>query len=95
MPFRQSPSTHTPYSIIAFDKDGNERKDDPDGSNGLMSQRLIAELAQSNPTDVFIFSHGWMGDLEPLPISTTAGSTRWPAWPRMPRAWARRSGPCG
>ena len=37
MPFRQSPGTHTPYSIIAFDKSGAERKDDPDGSNGVMS----------------------------------------------------------
>ena len=63
MPFRQSPSTHTPYSIIAFDKNGTERKDDPDGSNGVMSQRVLVELAQAGPTDIFLFSHGWMGDL--------------------------------
>ena len=63
MPFRQSPSTHTPYSIIAFDQNGAERKDDPDGSNGLMSQRVLAEMSRATPTDIFLFSHGWMGDL--------------------------------
>src|SRR3954469_20004740 len=63
MPFRQSPSTHTPYSIIAFDQNGSERNDDSDGSNGLMSQRLLAEMSRATPTDIFIFSHGWMGDL--------------------------------
>jgi hypothetical protein len=63
MPFRQSPDRHTPYSIIAFDKDGIERQDDPDGSKGLMSQRLIPELAQAPPTDIFLFTHGWKGDL--------------------------------
>jgi phosphatidylserine/phosphatidylglycerophosphate/cardiolipin synthase-like enzyme len=63
MPFRQSPSTHTPYSIIAFDKGGVERKDDHDGTNGLMSKRVLTELVQNAPTDVFVFSHGWRGDV--------------------------------
>jgi hypothetical protein len=63
MPFRQSPSTHTPYSIIAFDKEGAERRDDPDGINGVMTKRLIGEAVASSPTDVFLFSHGWKGDI--------------------------------
>ncbi len=63
MPFRQSPSTHTPYTIVAFDKSGAERRDDPDGTNGVISARVLAELAQNAPTDVFVFSHGWRGDI--------------------------------
>lgn len=63
MPFRQSPSTHTPYTIIAFDKEGRERREDPDGDNGSMSKRLLAEAVPSSPTDVFLFSHGWKGDV--------------------------------
>src|SRR5688572_11642928 len=63
MPFRQSPNAHTPYSIIAFDKEGAERRDDPNGTNGLMSARLIEEARKSTPTDIFLFSHGWKGDL--------------------------------
>ena len=43
--------------LIAFDADGRERTDDPDG---LMSQRA-AELLGTEPiTDVFVPSHGWM-----------------------------------
>lgn len=63
MPFRQSPSTFTPYSIVAFDKNGVERQDDPDGSSGAMSKRLLSEISTSSPTDIFLFSHGWRGDV--------------------------------
>lgn len=73
MPFGQSPSTHTPYSIVAFEKDGVERRDDPDGSDGLMSQRLVAEIAQAPPTDIFLFSHGWKGDI----VSATSQYNLW------------------
>ncbi len=51
------------YYLIAFDAEGNERQDDPDG---LMSQHLIDALKNSTQpiTDVFIFSHGWLGDIQ-------------------------------
>ena len=63
MPFRQTPATHTPYVIIAFDKKGVERTDDPDGIGGVISKRILSELQQSPPTDLFVFSHGWQGDM--------------------------------
>ncbi len=63
MPFRKTPKTGTPYSLVAFDPNGSERSDDPDGMNGVLSQRLLADLKASPPTNVFLFSHGWRGDL--------------------------------
>jgi len=48
------------YYLLAFDKDGKERSDDPEG---LMSQKLVNTLTQEPITDVFIFSHGWLGDV--------------------------------
>jgi hypothetical protein len=48
------------YYLIAFDGSGRERTDDPDG---LMSRRAAATVEQEPITDVFIFSHGWLGDL--------------------------------
>lgn len=51
------------YYLIAFDAEGNERQDDPDG---LISQQLIEALKNSAQpiTDVFLFSHGWLGDVQ-------------------------------
>ncbi len=63
MPFRQTPDTHTPYALIAFDKSGVERTDDPNGLQGRLSTRLLNDLSTSAPTDVFLFSHGWRGDM--------------------------------
>ncbi len=48
------------YYLIAFDKNGKERTDD---SEGLMSQKVAEILDQEPITDVFIFSHGWLGDV--------------------------------
>ncbi len=45
------------YYLVAFDKDGNEQE------GGEMSQKLVDVLANESITDVFIFSHGWMGDV--------------------------------
>ncbi|MGD1805244.1 hypothetical protein ACP6PL_07355 [Dapis sp. BLCC M126] len=45
------------YYLVAFDKDGNELED------GKMSQELVKVVASEQITDVFIFSHGWMGDV--------------------------------
>ncbi|MCP3998448.1 MAG: hypothetical protein GY722_25785 [bacterium] len=48
------------YYLIAFDSDGRERSDDPDG---MMSDLIAAELAAGRTTDVYILSHGWRGDI--------------------------------
>jgi len=51
------------YYLIAFDADGKERNDDPDGLKGLMSPVVLKELSDNPITDVFLMSHGWMGDV--------------------------------
>jgi hypothetical protein len=59
MPFQKVPGTGFSYGLMSYDRDGQERTDDP---AGLMSERLI-ERAQREPiTDIFFFSHGWHGD---------------------------------
>jgi len=60
MPFRLIPGAHTQYGLLSFDAQGAERRDDPDG---LMSERLRELAAAGDVTNVFIFSHGWMGDV--------------------------------
>ena len=63
MPFRNIPQTQHQYALIAFDSAGNERRDDPDGVDGVISGRILKQAAQDKPTHVFLFSHGWKGDL--------------------------------
>ncbi|MBX9253025.1 hypothetical protein H1Q63_03470 [Desmonostoc muscorum CCALA 125] len=60
MPIETIPNTNLRYYLIAFDADGNERQDDPDG---LMSAQVIDILTTEPISDVFIFSHGWLGDI--------------------------------
>jgi hypothetical protein len=60
MPFRLIPDTNTRYGLLSFDAHGAERRDDPDG---VMSERLRELAAAGDVTNVFIFSHGWMGDV--------------------------------
>jgi pimeloyl-ACP methyl ester carboxylesterase len=64
------PGTSTPYYLIAFDADGRERTDDPDG---LMSMRALDAMRSENATDVFLLSHGWKGDIP-------AARTQYGAW---------------
>lgn len=54
------PRTSHRYYLIAFDADGRERTDDPDG---LMSERTLDALRTEMFTDVFVLSHGWKGDI--------------------------------
>src|SRR5579859_6881658 len=60
MMFEAVHGTNLSYYLIAFDDKGQERTDDPDG---LMSQVVVDILKKEPITDVFIFSHGWMGDI--------------------------------
>jgi pimeloyl-ACP methyl ester carboxylesterase len=63
MPFKTIPNTNVTYALIAFDGDGRERSDDPQGANGLMTARILQEAAVNPPTHIFFFSHGWKGDV--------------------------------
>ncbi len=64
MPFQITPKTQTHYKLIAFSKDGTERGGDPDAGADLLSKRVIDNLKASPTTDVFLFSHGWRGDVD-------------------------------
>jgi len=60
MPIEKVPNTSLNYYLIAFDKDGNER-DEADGKK--LSEQIFTALANESITDVFLMSHGWMGDI--------------------------------
>jgi hypothetical protein len=53
------PGSDGPYHLVAFDAAGVERPED----TGPYSRELTALLARETPTDVFVLSHGWMGDV--------------------------------
>src|SRR5690242_17413114 len=57
------------YYLIAYDAQGKERTDDPDG---LMSQRVLEVLQNEPVTDVFLMSHGWQGDIPAARAQYTA-----------------------
>ena len=60
MPVRTIPGTEIKYWLLSFDAAGLERSDDPEG---IVSQRLL-EIAANEPiTNIFLFSHGWRGDI--------------------------------
>lgn len=60
MSIESVPGTDLRYFLVAFDADGKERADDPDG---LMSARVLEALRTGPATDVFLISHGWKGDI--------------------------------
>jgi hypothetical protein len=60
MPIETTPGTGSKYHLIAFDAQGNERTDDPDG---LMSDKILTALHAAPVTDIFFLSHGWQGDI--------------------------------
>jgi hypothetical protein len=53
------PGREDRYHLVAFDAAGNERPE----TTGPYSRVLAALLAREAPTDVFVLSHGWMGDV--------------------------------
>lgn len=61
MPIEELPDTELRYYLIAFDKLGQERTDDPDG--GRLSERVLSDISSQPPSDVFLISHGWKGDV--------------------------------
>ncbi len=60
MPIKPVHGTSLKYYLMAFNAAGNERDDDPEGK---MSQKILDVLSTEPITDVFIFSHGWLGDV--------------------------------
>jgi hypothetical protein len=61
MPFQNVCETGTPYGLISFDDDGRERTDDPAG--GIFSKVLLEKARKEQPSHIFLFSHGWKGDM--------------------------------
>lgn len=50
------------YDLVCFDSGGDERPDDPSGRMSDLVLRTLA-AADAGVTDVFLLSHGWMGDV--------------------------------
>ena len=73
MPFRTIPNTTTEYALLSFDADGRERTDDPQGVGGRLSRAILDRARASAPSHVFLFSHGWQGDV----ASATDQYDRW------------------
>jgi hypothetical protein len=63
MPIRPLSESSLVYYLVCVDAAGAERADDPDGVKGRMIQRVTEALAKEPYTDVFLMSHGWMGDV--------------------------------
>ena len=60
MPVERVPDTDLEYILICFDAQARERSDDPEG---VMSRRAMDALQGEPVTDVFLMSHGWLGDI--------------------------------
>src|SRR5215203_2432606 len=63
MPFETISGTTEQYALLSFDKNGTERSDDPHGIGGSLSRELVARAARDQPSHIFLFSHGWKGDV--------------------------------
>lgn len=65
MPIKPVPNSqdHTLYYLICYDKQGNERSDDPDVANGILSHEVLRLAKTGQYTDIFFISHGWKGDI--------------------------------
>lgn len=63
MPIRTVPEIGLTYYLVCVEGTGAERTDDPDGFNGRMIPRVTDALTKEPYTDVFLMSHGWMGDV--------------------------------
>lgn len=64
MPFRKVPESSASYFLIAVDESGAERSGDPDAPGGLISDLAIHTVAEEKTTDVFVWCHGWKGDVK-------------------------------
>ena len=69
MPWHKIPNTDTCYALVCFDEDGAERSDDRDAPGGHFSAKVIEEVRAHPPTDIFMFSHGWKGDVPVMDLA--------------------------
>ncbi|MFK0729806.1 MAG: hypothetical protein ACFKPT_21405 [Gloeotrichia echinulata GP01] len=60
MPIEQVSGTSLEYYLIAFDEKGNERLEE---DKTLLSETVLKVLSTEKITDVFLMSHGWLGDI--------------------------------
>lgn len=60
MPIEPVNGTELTYYLLAYDKDGSERRE---GKDEFLSERLERDLSSGTVTDIFMFSHGWKGDV--------------------------------
>jgi hypothetical protein len=64
MPIRQVPGhADLRYFLLSYTADGVEQTQDPDAPNGLLSDHITRTLASTPVSDVFLISHGWLGDV--------------------------------
>ncbi|WP_377828319.1 hypothetical protein ACFKHW_30830 [Bradyrhizobium lupini] len=63
MPLCEIPGSVSSYWLVGFDKDGDELKDPSAGTHTFLSARILSEIRDHRPTDIFLSSHGWKGDL--------------------------------
>jgi hypothetical protein len=61
MPIQQVPGTSLRYYLLCFDKEGQERSDDPYGRK--LSDQMLSDISRESPTEIFLLSHGWKGDV--------------------------------
>jgi hypothetical protein len=61
MPFQKIVPLGVDYALIHFDDRGRERTDDPEG--GVFSRVLVDQARREKPSHIFLFSHGWKGDI--------------------------------
>ncbi|SDJ66628.1 hypothetical protein [Variovorax sp. OV700] len=62
MPKRNIPAVQATYHLLAVDSDGHEIPD-PDVNGGRTTDEIIRLLKAAPVTDVFLWSHGWKGDV--------------------------------
>jgi hypothetical protein len=55
------PNINLSYFLVPYDESGNER---PWTTGNFVSNAILRELRDRPITDVFIFSHGWRGDVD-------------------------------
>ena len=64
MPYRRIPGKASGYFLIATDERGAEITPDPDSPLRPLSEKMIEAVADEQITDVFVWSHGWKGDVK-------------------------------
>lgn len=59
MPIETVPGSELQYYLIVFDDKGQEREE----AGEPLSKKLLKAVTTESITDIFIFSHGWLGDV--------------------------------